>query len=85
MPRIKSARKALRQSSRRRQENLKKMSSLRASVKTYKKGLSEKDEATKRTSLSEVYRALDKAAKTKLIKKNKARRLKSRLARVRAS
>jgi len=73
MPRIRSAKKALRQSVKRERENLKKMKSLKASVKTYKKTLSA-------NSLSEAYRALDKGAKTGLIKRNKARRLKSRLA-----
>ena len=80
MPRIKSAKKALRQSIKRSEKNSKKMNSLKASIKTYKKTLSTEDKEALRNSLSAVYKALDKASKTKLIKKNKARRLKSRLA-----
>jgi small subunit ribosomal protein S20 len=80
MPRIKSAKKALRQSEKRSGENLKKMNSLKTIIKSYKKTLSAGDKETIKSSLSDAYKALDKAAKTNLIKRNKANRLKSRLA-----
>jgi len=80
MPRIKSAKKALRQSEKRSGENLKKMNSLKTTIKSYKKTLSAGDKEIIKSSLSDAYKALDKAAKTNLIKRNKANRLKSRLA-----
>lgn len=79
MPITKSAFKALRQSKRRRERNLKQRGALKDTIKKYKKAVEagKKDEAAK--LLPEVYKKLDKAAKTNIIKKNKASRLKSRL------
>lgn len=78
MPITKSAKKALRQNIRRHERNLKNKKALKTAVKNYKKASgTSKEEAIK--LLPKVYKALDKAAKTKLIKKNKASRLKSRL------
>lgn len=79
MPRTKSAKKALRQSITKRSMNLAKTRSLKEAMKTHKKAVEMgKEEALK--TIPQVYKAIDKAAKTKLIKKNKASRLKSRLA-----
>ncbi|MEK7629990.1 MAG: 30S ribosomal protein S20 [Patescibacteria group bacterium] len=80
MPKIKSAKKALRQNVRRHNRNLERKKSLQTVLKQYKKMILEgkKDEAGK--YLSQVYKALDKMAKTKFIKRGKADRLKSRLA-----
>lgn len=60
-------------------QNLKSQGALKDTLKKYKKAVEagKKDEAAK--LLPEVYKKLDKAAKTNLIKKNKASRLKSRL------
>jgi small subunit ribosomal protein S20 len=80
MPRIKSAKKALRQSERRRVENLSKMKSLKGVIKNYQKLVSDNNVEEAGKALSGVYKTLDKAAKTDLIKKNRASRLKSRLA-----
>lgn len=85
MPRIKSAKKALRQSEKRSGENLKKMNSLKSTIKSYKKALTGEDKEALKSSLSDVYKALDKASKTNLIKKNRANRLKSRLAKKKAA
>ncbi len=81
MPKIKSAKKALRQSVRRRKRNLESRKKTRVAIKAYKNLLKEnkKEEAGK--SISGVYKALDKAAKRGVIKKNTASRLKSRLVR----
>ncbi|MEE8131459.1 MAG: 30S ribosomal protein S20 [Candidatus Paceibacterota bacterium] len=79
MPITKSAKKALRQNIRRRQKNLKRKTDLKAIIKQYKKLLESSPEEAKK-HLSQVYKKLDKAAKVNLIKKNKASRLKSRLA-----
>ncbi|MBI2064213.1 MAG: 30S ribosomal protein S20 [Candidatus Yanofskybacteria bacterium] len=77
MPKIRSAKKALRQSKKRRVGNVKKANTYRTAVKNFKKLAAEgkKDEAKK--YLPKVYKALDKAAKTGVIKPNKASRLKS--------
>ena len=81
MPITKSAQKALRQNIKRRKFNIKKKKGLKTAVKNYKKAsLVSKEEALK--LLPKVYKALDKAAKTNIIKKNKASRLKSRLAKL---
>jgi len=80
MPRTKSANKAFRQSLKKRQNNLFKMQSLKTVIKNYKKVSTTENKGLLQDSLSTAYRALDKAAKTKLIKKNKANRLKSKLA-----
>ncbi len=61
------------------------MSSLKSTIKGYKKALSTADKEALKSSLSDVYKALDKASKTNLIKKNKANRLKSRLAKKKAA
>ncbi|MBI5079151.1 30S ribosomal protein S20 [Candidatus Wolfebacteria bacterium] len=82
MPKIQSAKKALRQNVRRRAKNLKRKADLKSVIKQYKKLIvsGDKEEAKKRLSL--VYKKLDKSAKVNLIKKNKSSRLKSRLAKL---
>jgi small subunit ribosomal protein S20 len=79
MPITKSAKKALRQNKKRRQRNLRRFSVLRDSVKKIKKLILEnkKEEALK--LLPQSYKAIDKAAKAGIIKKNAASRKKSRL------
>ena len=79
MPITKSAKKALRQSRRRRELNLARMKKLKSAIKDFKKTLQEKNIEEAKKKLSLVYKALDKSAKVNLIKKNKASRLKSRL------
>ena len=81
MPITSSAKKALRQSQKRHARNLKQKNALKALVKSYRKAIiaGKKEEAKK--LLPSVYGALDKAAKRgKVLKKNTASRLKSRLA-----
>ena len=82
MPITQSAKKALRQSIRRRERNVKKKTDLKSVIKQYKKLIEEKKKEEAWQQLSLVYKKLDKAAKTNLIKKNKAARLKSRLANI---
>ncbi len=79
MPITKSAKKALRQSEKRRKVNKQKKKELKGVVKEYKKLVGAKDIKKAQEKLPMVYKKLDKAAKTNLIKKNKASRLKSRL------
>ena len=80
MPITKSAKKALRQNVRRREKNLKRKSDLKSVIKTYKKLLAEGKKEEARHQLSLVYKKTDKLAKTNYINKNKASRIKSRLA-----
>lgn len=75
MPITASAKKALRQNIRRRKKNLAQKKILKEAVKSYKKSPSAE-------LLAKAYRALDKAAKTNLMKKNRASRLKSRLSKL---
>ncbi len=79
MPRTQSAKKALRQNARRRERNLKRAKETQTAIKRFKKLAAEgkKEEAGK--FLAQVYKKLDKLAKTNFIKKGKANRLKSRL------
>lgn len=75
MPITRSAKKALRQSVRRRERNLAKTKAMKEAIKKYKK-------ASSPELLSQVYKQLDKAAKTHVIHKNRAARLKSRLSKL---
>lgn len=79
MPITKSAKKALKQSKKRRQRNLRRFSTMRETIKQIKKLIEEnkKEEALK--LLPKTYKAIDKAAKNNVIKKNTASRKKSRL------
>jgi small subunit ribosomal protein S20 len=79
MPITKSAKKALRQSKKRRERNLRQLNAMREIIKQIRKLVIEnkKEEALK--LLPNAYKAIDKAAKTNVIKKNTAARKKSRL------
>ena len=79
MPITQSAKKAWRQNIRRRTQNLRKKEAYKKAVKEYRKLILAKKVDEAKTALQRVYQALDKAAKTGVIKKNKASRLKSRL------
>lgn len=79
MPITKSAKKALRQSVRRRARNLKKKEAYKAIVRDIKNLASSGKMSEAQKLLPQLYKTLDKAAKTDAIKKNKASRLKSRL------
>jgi small subunit ribosomal protein S20 len=80
MPITTSAKKALRQNKTRHTRNVVKKEAYKKAVVDFRKLVSAKklDEAAK--ALPVAFKALDKAAKTKVIEKNKASRLKSRLA-----
>jgi small subunit ribosomal protein S20 len=82
MPITSSAKKALRQAKTRRERNITKKENYKKSVTTYRKLMVGKktDEAAK--LLPAVFKSLDKASKTNVITKNKAGRLKSRLAKM---
>lgn len=82
MPITKSAKKALRQNKTRRQRNLVRLNAMRESIKKVRKlALGNKgEEALKLLPLA--YKAIDKACKTGVIKKNNAANKKSGLAKL---
>jgi small subunit ribosomal protein S20 len=79
MPITKSAQKAIRKTARRKARNNQQTKKIKNLLKEVKKLVAAKksDEAEK--LLPQVYKLLDKAAKTKLMKKNTASRNKSRI------
>ncbi|PIP86954.1 30S ribosomal protein S20 [Candidatus Campbellbacteria bacterium CG22_combo_CG10-13_8_21_14_all_36_13] len=79
MPITRSAKKALRSSANKRIFNLRTKRNLSDTVKTVKKMVFDKKTAEAEKSLSGAYKAIDKAAKRGVIKKNTASRKKSRL------
>ncbi len=81
MPVIKSAKKALRGSERKRIFNLRRKRTMKDTVKTVTKLVSTKDGKGAMEKLPEAYKAIDKAVKRGVIKKNTAARKKSVLAR----
>lgn len=80
MPITTSAKKALRASKKKRVYNLAKKAAILNSIKTVKKLVADKKAKEAKDALSLAYKAIDKAAKTNLIKKNTASRKKARLA-----
>ncbi len=79
MPITSSAKKALRQNRTRRARNVIKKENYKKAVTGYRKLVLGKKIEEAQKMLPAVFKALDKAAKTKVIEKNKADRLKSRL------
>ncbi|MFA6416064.1 MAG: 30S ribosomal protein S20 [Candidatus Paceibacterota bacterium] len=79
MPIIKSAKKALRSSTKKRVFNDRRRKAMREAVKDIKKLVLAKTPAEAQKKLSDAYQAIDKAAKRGVIKKNAANRKKSRL------
>lgn len=77
MPITKSAKKALRQSKTRRVRNLKRINGYKDTIKQFKKLVVAKQMKEAGEKLAAVYQAVDKAAKSGVIKPNKAARLKS--------
>lgn len=81
MPIIKSAKKAIRVSARKKAINDRRKRSMKEVIKKIEK-LSKTDKAEATKMLSSAYQAIDKAAKRGVIKKNNASRKKSRLTRL---
>lgn len=79
MPIIESAKKALRQSKRRKVFNIRKKNNVKDLVKKIKSLVAEKKNEEAKKLLPSLYKALDKASKTGVVKKNTASRRKSRI------
>ena len=82
MPIIKSAKKALRQSEKRKARNLKRKEAFRDVLKKIKKHAGTKELEKAKQLIPLAYKTLDKAAKTGVIKKNTASRKKSRIMKI---
>ena len=80
MPITDSAKKALRQSKRKHAANLIRKDAAKDAIKKFKRLLAAKQMDEARKLLPTIYQALDKAAKTNVMHRNKAARLKSRIA-----
>jgi len=80
VPITKSAKKAFRQSKRRRTRNLQEKEKIKNLIKQVRNLVLEKKIEEGQKLLPRVYKILDKATKTGLIKKNTAARKKSRIA-----
>jgi len=81
MPNTKSAAKAYRQSVKRRARNLSRKAAYKDIVKEFRK-TAPADPKAAAAMMSKLQQQLDKAAKTGIIKKNKASRLKSKAAKL---
>ncbi|MBU1179047.1 30S ribosomal protein S20 [Patescibacteria group bacterium] len=81
MPITRSAKKALRQSEKKRIFNIRRKKEMRGRLKEIKKLLEENKKEAALKLVPTAYKALDKAAKRGVIKKNTASRKKSRLMR----
>lgn len=79
MPITQSAKKALRGSLRKRERNVARKERYKKAIKEYRKLVANKQWEEAKKFLPSVQKTLDKIAKSGLIKKNKASRLKSRL------
>jgi len=79
MPITKSAKKALRQSQKRRRRNLVYKKGIKEITKKIKNLVSQKKTKEAKSLLPQLYKILDKAAKAGVIKKETASRKKSRL------
>lgn len=80
MPITRSAKRALRKSLKRQKENRLKKEAIKKARKDFLRALAEKDKEKAKECLRIYYKAVDKAFKTNVIKKNTAARLKSKMA-----
>jgi small subunit ribosomal protein S20 len=82
MPILKQAKKAMRNSARKRVFNLRRTRTMKDSIKEIRDAVAAGKGKDAQAKLSAAYKAIDKALKRGVIKKNTAARKKSRLARL---
>jgi small subunit ribosomal protein S20 len=82
MPIIKAQKKSVRQSAKRRVFNDRRRRSMRDAIKAIKTLVAGKDATSANEALPTAYKAIDKATKRGVIKKNTASRKKSQLSRI---
>lgn len=80
MPHSRTAKKNVRKNLKRRAQNRAVISDVRTQLKRVRQAVAEKDTANSAALLAAAQRKIDKAAKTHRMHRNKAARLKSRLA-----
>ena len=80
MPHTKTARKRLRQDEKRRRHNRTTMKGVKKELRSFLDALKEGKSDEAKTAMSQAAKKLDKAAARNVIHKNKAARLKSRMA-----
>ncbi|MGB9680670.1 MAG: 30S ribosomal protein S20 [Minisyncoccia bacterium] len=80
MPITKSAKRALKKSLKKQQENKLRKETIKRVRKELSKALSEKNKEEIKKLLPLFYKAIDKAVKTNVLKKNTANRMKSKIA-----
>lgn len=80
MPNTKSAAKAMRQANRRNLRNVKTKDAFKSAVKEVRKLITAGKKSDAVVAMKKAMSALDKAAKNRVVHKNKSSRLKSRLA-----
>lgn len=73
-----SAKKALRVSKRKRVFNLRRKNEIEKQIKAFRRLVTAKNKADAQKIIPQLYKALDKAVKTKYLKANTSARLKSR-------
>ena len=78
----KSAKKRIKSDANKRVFNLRRLRSMREQIKSFTQAVHSGDTAAAESQMSEVYKALDKAAKRGVIKANAASRKKSRLSKM---
>lgn len=81
MPNIKSAKKRILVSARRRNENILVNSSMKTAIKNVEKSVKANEKEKAQEELKVAFKRIDKAVGVKLVHPNKAARLKSRLTR----
>lgn len=82
MPITSSAKKAMRQTRKRTLINRKNKETLKDAIKKYRKLITAKNLDDAKKALPALHQVIDKSAKNKVIKKNTAQRLKSRLSKL---
>ena len=82
MPNTSSAKKALRQSAKRRVQNTRHKHAVADATKQIRKLVAAGKQEEAATLLGRAYKEIDKAAKTRVLKQNTAARKKSRIARL---
>jgi len=81
MPNIKSAKKRIRVSARRKEENTLINSSMKTAIKNVEKTVKANEKENAEENLKVAFKRIDKAVDKKLVHPNRAARLKSRLTR----
>jgi small subunit ribosomal protein S20 len=82
MPQRKTAKKELKKTKKRKLKNLQVKNNVKTAIKNFKRAIETADKPLGAKTLSELYKALDKAATKKVIHKNLAARKKSRLSKL---